>query len=161
MAASYDMRPAVLIRVQVLGDILGIKKFMSFEQHHEPNVLDANMKGMTSLPLVELICEALRSSGEWAQGLGGLPWASSPQECCSNTLSSLFEPQGPQLWRLCLLQECTLASAAWVSDQRLRDVCLPWLQAAFRKRPTRSGGAEQCCLPAVPQEVFKLAAACC
>ena len=103
MAASYDMRPAELIGVQVLGDILGIKKFMSFEQHHEPKVLDANMKGMMSPPLVELISEALRSSGERAQGLGGLPWAILPQECYSNTLCSLFEPQGSQLWRLCLL----------------------------------------------------------
>lgn len=40
MAAS-DMRPAELIGLQVLGDILGINKFVSFEQHHEPNVLDA------------------------------------------------------------------------------------------------------------------------
>lgn len=111
MVASYDMRPAELIGVQVLGDILGIKKFMSLEQNHEPNVLDANMKGMTSPPLVELISEALRSSGERPQGLGGQPWATLQQECCSSTLSSLFEPQGSQLWRLSLLQDCMLASA--------------------------------------------------
>ena len=60
---SSPLRPLVPCWVQTLQDMMKISFLTGMEQLHDPNVLDAKVKSEMCPALVELVCEALKSSG--------------------------------------------------------------------------------------------------
>ena len=78
-----------------------IKKLLSGEQLGTPEVLDAEAEALRCPALVELVCEALRSSG----GEHGAVKACCIAHCCGALRSSvcgrLFRAPGPTAQRMC------------------------------------------------------------
>ena len=90
------MSPAELIGAQALHNILGIKALMKLEQLQEISVLDAEVRSVTCPVLLELICEALTSSGEKPKGLWAFGKGPTSQECCSSVCRSPVKIRGPR-----------------------------------------------------------------